>query len=58
MQKITGLVPVVILRLILEKKIKSSGLLLMEEIGKEKRLFQRVLKELKKEAITIRARYR
>ena len=49
MQKITAIVPAVIIKLLLKDKIKGRGILFMEEIGKNKDLFKEVLKEIKKE---------
>ena len=49
MQKITAIVPVVIIKLFLKDKIKDKGILFMEEIGRNKDLFKEALKELKKE---------
>lgn len=49
MQKITAMVPVMIVKLFLRDKIEDRGILFMEEIGKNKDLFKEVLRELKKE---------
>ena len=49
MQKITALLPVIILNLLSQNKIKNSGILFVEEIGKNKKLFQEILAKIKKE---------
>ena len=49
MQKITAIVPAMIVKLLLKDKIKDRGILFMEEIGENKDLFKEILKELKKE---------
>ena len=49
MQKITALVPVAILNLRSQNKIKNSGILFMEEIGENGTLFKEIFKELKRE---------
>ena len=54
MQKITALVPVIILGFISQDKIKNSGILFVEEIAKDKELFQEILAKLKKEGILIK----
>lgn len=49
MQKITGLMPAIFTQFFSTKKIKERGILLMEDIGKDKILFKEILKKLKKE---------
>jgi len=49
MQKITALISVIILNLLSQNKIKEKGIIFMEKIGRDKRLFKIILKELKKE---------
>lgn len=53
MQKITALVPVIILNLIFQNKIKNSGILFMEDIGKNKKLFKEIKKAIKNEKTII-----
>jgi len=53
MQKITGLMVAIITHLIFEKKIQKRGILPLEEIGKDKKLFDEILKKLKKEKILV-----
>lgn len=54
MQKITALVPAIILGFISQDKIKNSGILFVEEMAKDKELFQEILAKLKKEGILIK----
>ena len=54
MQKITALIPAIILNLLSQGKIKSKGILFVEEIGKNKELFQEVLTIIKKEGVLIK----
>ena len=54
MQKIAGLMPVILAELVLENRIKDTGILLMEEIGKDDNLFKEILEKLKKEGILIK----
>lgn len=54
MQKITASVPIAILNLLSQNKIKDKGILFMEEIGKDDKLFQEILEKLKKEEILIK----
>lgn len=54
MQKITAIVPVAILKIFSEEKIKDKGLLFMEDMGKNKKVFREILKEIKKEKILIK----
>jgi len=54
MQKITASVPAVIGRLLLENKIKSKGILFMEELGRDKFLFNALLSGIKKEGVAVR----
>jgi saccharopine dehydrogenase-like NADP-dependent oxidoreductase len=49
MQKITSIVPVIILQLFSKDKIKNKGVIFMEDLGKNKNLFKEILKEIKKE---------
>ena len=49
MQKITALFPVIILNLLSQNKIKNKGILFIEEVGKNKILFKKILKKLEKE---------
>ncbi len=56
MQKITGMVPVFVAEALLNDEIKEKGLLFMEEVGKNKKLFKEILEKLKKEKILIKRR--
>ena len=49
MQKISGILPVVLARTLLEKDFYQRGLLFLEKLGEDKNLFNRILKEVKKE---------
>lgn len=53
MQKITALVPIIILNLISQNKIKDKGILFLEEIGKNKKLFGEIIKKIKNEKTII-----
>lgn len=53
MQKITASVPALIAKLFLEKKIKQSGLVFMEDLGRDKLIFDSVLSGLRREGIAI-----
>jgi len=48
MQKITALVPVAILDSLSQNEIKNKGILFLEEIAKNKELFQEILAKIKK----------
>ena len=48
-QKIAGLVPAVVVKLLLENKIKDKGILFMEEMGENRKLFEEILREIKEE---------
>ena len=54
MQKITALVPVIVFNLISQNKIQNSGISFLEEIGKNKELFQEILIIIRKEGILIK----
>ena len=54
MQKITASVPAAVARLLIEGKIKDSGLLFMEELGRQRQLFAQLLKEINREVRVIR----
>lgn len=54
MQKVTALVPAIISGLISQNKIKNSGILFLEEMAKDKELFQEILAKLKKEGVLIK----
>ncbi|MDD5145206.1 MAG: saccharopine dehydrogenase C-terminal domain-containing protein [Candidatus Pacebacteria bacterium] len=47
MQKITAIVPAVIFRLITKDKIKNRGIIYMEDLGKDKKLFREIIEEIK-----------
>jgi len=49
MQKITAIVPAIIFRLIAEDKIKNRGIIYMEDLGKDEKLFREIIKEIKNE---------
>ena len=53
MQKITASVPALVAKLLLEDKIKQSGLVFMEDLGRDKLIFDSVLSGLGKEGIAI-----
>lgn len=53
MQKITASVPALTAKLLLEKKIKQTGLVFMENLGRDKLIFGSVLSGLRKEGIAI-----
>ncbi len=48
-QKIAGLVPAVVARLLLENKIQDKGILFMEKMGENRKLFEEILREIKEE---------
>lgn len=54
MQKITGLIPALIAKALFENKIKGKGILSMEKIGQDKKLFKEILSQLRKEGILIK----
>lgn len=54
MQKTVGIMPAIILNLLSQGKIKSKGILFVEEIGRNKELFQEISAKLKKEGILIK----
>lgn len=52
MQKITSLMPATVLDFLLKEEIKiKKGIILMEEIGKEKHLFRKIIGILKNEGV-------
>ncbi len=51
MQKATCVLPVILARLLLEKRIKDRGLLFLEKVGEDKKLFRKILSEIKKEKV-------
>ena len=53
MQKITAVVPVLTAKMLLDNKIKQSGLVFMEDLGRDKLIFYSVLSGLRKEGIAI-----
>ena len=53
MQKITAAVPALTAKMLLENKIKQSGLVFMEDLGRDKLIFNSVLSALRKEGIAI-----
>lgn len=53
MQKITAAVPALIAWLLLENKIKQPGLIFMEDLGRDKFIFDSALRGLRKEGIAI-----
>ena len=53
MQKITAAVPALIAKLLLDNKIKQPGLVFMENLGRDKLIFDSVLSGLRKEGIAI-----
>jgi saccharopine dehydrogenase-like NADP-dependent oxidoreductase len=48
MQKITAYLPVILAMWVLQKKLALKGLLFMEELGKEEKIFHEVIKEILK----------
>jgi len=52
-QKITGLAPAIVTQFIFENKIRNKGILLMEDIAKDKNIFQKILGRFKKEGIEV-----
>ena len=53
MQKITAAVPALIAKMLLDNKIKQSGLVFMEDLGRDKLIFDSVLSGLRREGIVI-----
>ena len=53
MQKATCVLPAILAKFLLEKRIKDKGLLFLERIGEDKKLFREILSEIKKEKILI-----
>ena len=53
MQKITAVVPALIAKKLLDNEIKPSGLVFMEDLGRNKLIFDSVLSGLRKEGIAI-----
>jgi len=53
MQKTAGIMPAIILNLLSRDKMKSKGISFLEEIGKNKELFQKISAKLKEEGILI-----
>lgn len=53
MQKITASVPALTAKILLDNKIKQSGLVFMEDLGRDKLIFDSVLSGLRREGIMI-----
>ena len=53
MQKITAAVPALTAKMLLDNKIKQSGLVFMEDLGRDKLIFNSVLSGLREEGIAI-----
>lgn len=51
MQKITGILPVIMTDILIKDKIKDYGLFCMENIGKERKLFSEIIENVKKEKV-------
>lgn len=49
MQKITSIVPAVIFCFLAERKIRNPGIIFIEDLVKDKNLFKKIIKEIKKE---------
>lgn len=58
MQKITAAAPAIIAGLILENKLNGQGLLFMEDLGKNRDLFELLLNGIRKENITAKRNIR
>lgn len=53
MQKITASVPALTAKMLLDNKIKQSGLVFMEDLGRDKLIFDSILSGLRREGIMI-----
>ena len=53
MQKITGLVPTTIFQNFLEGNIQHRGIVSMEKIGKDKKVFWGTIRKLRKQGISV-----
>ena len=51
MQKITAVFPVVLVKLLLEKKFIDKGVLFPEKLGEDEKLFKKILSEIRKEIL-------
>lgn len=49
MQKATCVLPAIFAKFLLEKRIKDKGLLFLERVGEDKKLFREILSDIKKE---------
>jgi len=55
MQKITGIFPAILVKILFEKSFSETGLFFPEKLGEDKDLFKKILKETKKEIFITRA---
>lgn len=49
MQKITAIVPLVVAKLLFQDRVGQKGIVFMEDLAKDKKLFKSILKEIKNE---------